>query len=42
MLIMFLKEVYAIYNPKVPKNPSNLSYVQEQSDSALQIRVVWM
>ena len=40
--IIYLKEVYAICNPKMPRNPSKWSYVPEQYDSALQIRVVWM
>ena len=39
---MYLKEVYENCYPKVPRNLSNWSYVQEQSDSALQIIVVWM
>ena len=39
-VIIYLKELYAICNPKVPKNPSKWSYVQEQSDSVLQIRIV--
>ena len=38
--ISYPKEVYAICNPKVPRNLSKWSYVQEQSDFALQIRVV--
>ena len=39
---MYLKEVYTNCNTKVPRNPSKESYVQEQYDYVLQIRVVWM
>ena len=37
---MYFKEVYAICKTRVPRNLSKWSYVQEQSDSTLQIRVV--
>ena len=42
MRIIYLKEVYTNCYPKVLRNLSKWSYVQEQYDFVLQIRVVWM